>query len=177
MYTHSASNARQGQVNMISVVIIAGMIIALVGAAYTWATPMIEKRITVADYRLVENFMVTLNKEIIKIANTGSGEARIPIPKGKIEIKGYDYMGEVNNTITLDFEVSQPIMVEGTVPIKTSSLDYVGEYGKAEPRIIMLSRTFDFKYTRLNMTMMYRELRSSTPRGYVIALCPSIGSL
>ncbi len=166
----------RAQVSMISVVIIAGIIIALIGVAYTWAVPMIEKRMTITDYDLVEGFMLELDDRIVDIANTGSGEARIAIPKGTLEVLGYDFTGGVNNTITLDFYVSQPIMTEsGSVPIETSSLDDVGEYGNTEPRIILLSRSSDERYTHLNISMRYRELRSSTPKGYIIALCPSSG--
>lgn len=164
----------RAQISMISVVIIAGIIIALIGVAYTWAVPMIEKRVTIIDYELMEGFMLELNEKIVDIANTGSGEARIAIPRGILEVSGYDFGGDVNNTITLDFYVNQPIMTEeGSVPIKTSSLDDIGEYGRTEPRIIMLSRSYDESYTHLNISMRYRELRSSTPKGYIIALCPA----
>lgn len=163
-----------GQTSVISFILIAGIIISMVGASYIWAVPMIDKRITITDYNLVEGFMLELNGKIVDIANTGSGEARILIPKGTVNIKGYDFTGAGNNTITIDFEVNQPIMAEGSVPVKTTSLDEIAEYGKTEPRIIMLSRipTIGGKVTYLNMTMRYRELRSSTPRGYIIALCP-----
>ncbi len=166
----------RAQISMISVVIITGIIIALIGVAYTWAVPMIEKRIAITDYELMEGFMLELNDKIVDIANTGSGEARIEIPRGILEVRGCEFNSEVNNTIILDFYVSQPIMTEGgSVPIETSSLDYIGEYGKTEPRIILLSRSSDEMYTHLNISMRYRELRSSTPKGYIIALCPSTG--
>jgi hypothetical protein len=166
----------KAQISMISVVIISGIIIALIGVAYTWAVPMIEKRVTITEYELLEDFMLELNEKIVDIANTGSGEAIIAIPSGILEVRGYELNSEVNNTITLDFFVSQPIMTEnGSVPIETSSLDYIGEYGKTEPRVIMLSRSYDERYTHLNISMRYRELRSSAPKGYIIALCPSSG--
>ena len=167
----TSRSAFSGQTSMISIVIIAGIVISMVGAAYVWAMPMIEKRITITDYNLVKAFILELDDRIVDIANTGSGEARIPIPKGIVNLKGFDFPGAVNNTITIDFEVSQPIMVNGSVPIKTTSLDEVADYGKTEPRIIMLSRTPEGKNTHLNMTMKYRELRSPTPKGYIIALC------
>jgi hypothetical protein len=164
----------RAQSDIISVVIIAGIIIALVGAAYVWAVPMIEKRITLTDYSLIENFALELDQAITNIANTASGEERIPIPRGAVEVKGFDFSGPVNNTLTIDFTVSQPIMTQGAVPIKTSSIDDVAEYGNAEPRIIMLSR-YPGGNNHLNMTMKYRELRSTTPKGYMIALCPVTG--
>ena len=165
-----------GQTSMISIVIIAGMVIAMVGVAYTWAVPMVEKRITVTDFNLIEGFMLELNEKIVDIANTGSGEASILIPKGVVEVRGYDYSGTGNNSVIIDFEVSQPIMVEGSVPIRTTSLDEVADYGKSEPRTIIVSAEAADKQTHLNMTMRYRELRSTTPKGYIIALCPPGGS-
>jgi hypothetical protein len=165
----------RAQINIISVVIIAGIVIALIGMAYVWAVPMIEKRMTITDYDIVEGFMLELDWKIVDIANTGSGEARIEIPNGVMDVLGYDFPGAVNNTITLDFQVSQPIMMVGSsVPIETNNLDYIGEYGKAEPRIILMSRSSDEDRTHLNMSIRYRELRSTaTQKGYIIALCPT----
>jgi hypothetical protein len=166
----------KAQVSMISIVIIAGIIVALIAMAYVWAVPMIEKRVTVTDYNVARNFILELNEEIVDIANSGSGSATLAIPTGELEIRGYDFSGIPNNTITLDFFVSQPIMIEGgQIPVETSSLDDIGEYGSTEPRIIMFSRSFDDLNTHLNITMRYRELRSNVPKGYVIALCPSTG--
>ena len=166
-----------GQSSVISVVIIAGIVIAMVGVAYAWAVPVIEKRITVTDYNLIEGFMAKLSEEIVEVANSGSGESRIPIPKGAVTVLGYDYAGPVNNTIFIDFEVSQPIMIEGSVPILTSSLGEVAEYGKTEPRIITLSRSEDSTRNEMNMSMYFRELRSQTPKGYISALCPAGASM
>ena len=134
----------KAQTSIISVVIIAGVIIAMVGAAYIWALPIIEKRTTVTEYAIAESLMLELNDRIVEIANTGSGEAVIEIPMGTVEVRGYNLTGEDNNTVILDFYVNQPLITEGgTVPIKTSNLDYVGEYGKAEPRILTLSGSFE----------------------------------
>jgi hypothetical protein len=167
----------KAQSSIISVVIIAGVIVAMVGAAYIWAVPMIEKRTTITDYTLAENLMLELNDRIVEIANTGSGEATVEIAAGTLEVRGYNFTGEGNNTVTLDFYVNQPLITEGgTIPIKTSSLDYIGEYGKARPRILTLSGFPEGGQTHLKMDMRYRELRSSAPKGYVIALCPPTGA-
>ena len=83
---------------MVSTVVIAGIIISLLGASYLWAIPMIEKRVTINDYNLVEGFMLDLNEKIVEIANSGSGTSRIDIPKGILDIKGYDYFRQdLNN--------------------------------------------------------------------------------
>jgi hypothetical protein len=167
------SCCHKAQTSMISIVIIAGLVISMVSAAYTWAVPMVEKRISITDYNLIENFALELDQEITEIANTGSGSATLEIPKGSVYVSGFAFDGPVNNSITIDFELSQPIMTEGSVPIRTTSLDPVGVYGRAAPRTMILSRSSDEKNTHLNITTTYRELRSSVPRGYVIALCPA----
>jgi hypothetical protein len=166
----------RAQTNIISLVIIAGIIIALVGAAYVWAIPLIEKRTTLTEYDTIEGFMLELDKSIVDIANSGSGAVSLQLPRGILSLRPFSYSGGANNTITLDFFVSQPLILEGaSIPIKTSSLDYTGEYGKTEPRVIALSRMDDDDRVHLNISMRYRELRSSTPKGYVIALCPVTG--
>lgn len=163
----------RAQSNVISIVIIAGMVIAFVGAAYVWAVPLIEKRATATDYDIVERFMVDLDEEIVKIANTGSGVSTIDIPRGVLTLHPRGFSGPVNNTLTLDFYVSQPIIMEGgSVPVRTGVIDDIGEYGKGEPRILMLNRYLGADTVHLNMTMFYREMRSDVPKGYVIALCP-----
>jgi hypothetical protein len=164
----------RGQSSVISIVIIAGMVVALIGIAYAWAIPMIEKRTAIADYNMVESFMLELDENIVDIANTGSGDVLMEIPKGTLTVNGYNVTGDVNNTITLDFYVEQPLITSGgTIPIKTNSLDYIGEYGKTEPRVLILSGSDAGDRTHLRMDMRYRELRSGAPNGYVIALCPS----
>ena len=166
--------SRLAQTNMISIVIIAGLIIAMVSAAYVWAIPMVEKRISITDYNLMESLIIEIDEKIIEIANAGLGEATLTIPKGILKVHGYDVVGPVNNSIVVDFEMPQPIIAENNVPIKTSSLDHIGEYGRAKPRIIYLSRSIPDNFKKLNISMNYRELRSATPRGYQIALCPTV---
>ena len=163
----------RAQSNVISIVIIAGIIVALVGAAYVWAVPLIEKGVTVTDYDVIERFVLDTDKEIVKIANTGSGVLKLEIPKGSMTLNPYSFSGNVNNTLTLDFVVSQPIVMEGgSIPVETGNLEYVGEYGTTEPRIMMLNRYPDTDKVHLNMTVFYREMRSDSPKGYIIALCP-----
>lgn len=162
--------------SVISIIIIAGMVVALIGVAYAWAVPMIEKRTTIADYTLAEGFMLELDEKIVDIANTGSGDALLEIPSGSLKVYGRGLSGDINNTVVLDFFARQPLITPGgNIPIETSSLDHIGEYGKAEPRIIMLSGSGGSGNFHLNLSMRYRELRSST-NGYLIALCPSTSS-
>lgn len=165
----------KGQTSMISIVIIAGLVIGMIGAAYVWAMPMVEKRITITDFSLIENFMIEVNENIVEIANTGSGEAAIQIPKGMVTARGIDSTDPVNNSIIIEFDVSQPIMLDGEVPLRTSSLDEIGDYGKTEPRTLIASASTVGNNRKIRMTMRYRELRSATPKGYLIALCPSTG--
>jgi hypothetical protein len=166
----------KGQSSLISVVIIAGIVVSLVGASYMWAVPLIEKRSTIADYIMIENFMINLNDKIVEIANTGSGEATLSIPSGKVHAFGYGIIGKENNTLRLDFFVDRPLIgSDASVPIDTSSLDYIGEYGMTEPRIMTLSAPEAGDLTHLYIDMRYRELRSAKPQGYVISLCPPGG--
>lgn len=170
----------RAQTNIISIIIIAGLIIALVSATYIWAVPIIEKRSAITDYSIIESFMLQLDEKIVELANTGSGEVTLNIPRGSLTVHSHESSGHsdpLNNTISLKFYTSQPIVASGdSIPISTSNLDYVGEYGKDEPRIITLSGHREAERTMLNMSMRYRELRSSVPDGYVIGLCTPTGS-
>jgi hypothetical protein len=164
------------QTSVISIVIIAGLVLALVSASYIWAIPYIEKRSAITDYYLAENFMLDLDSEIREIAKTGSGEVTLSIPIGRLYVNGQEDISPgqpdpLNNTISLKFQTSQPVVLPGqAVPIRTTYLDYIGDQRFALPRIITIYG-FNDPDPQINMSIRYRELRSDIPNGYVIGLC------
>jgi len=147
----------RAQVSVVSVVLVTGIIIALVGAAYMWGAPLIEKRTIISQFRTAESFMLSLDKAITEIANSGGGSKTLKIPLGLLSFK------PENNSLYLEFMVSQPLLFNITVtPLHTTSLDEVGVYGVDEPRIITLKSEKADSGFKLTFELHYRSLRSDS---------------
>jgi hypothetical protein len=162
---------RRGQVETITIVLIAGIIISLAGAAYFWGRPMIEKRSSLAEISNAKSFIVQLDKEIVETARSG-GTRTLSIPK----ISGSSFkVNATTNEILFRFVVTQAVLDTGSsgttsVPVETFDVDDPGLYG-GSPRIITLEaeRVESGQYL-MTLRLKYRELRSSVPRGYKIVL-------
>jgi hypothetical protein len=170
---------KKAQEQIMSVVIITGIIISLVGVAYLWGKPLIEKRTTIAEYSTIESFILNLNDKIIDIANSGSGKHSIDIPLGSIRAIAYNPSNLAgSNMLVFEHTISQPILLGSTVPVKTNNLEEVAMYGDSQPRIITMSVSpYNNQYI-MNMTLHYRELDTNTiPRkGFLIQLVPVTSS-
>jgi hypothetical protein len=167
-------SVKKAQTQVMSIVIITGIIISLVGVAYFWGKPLIEKRTTISEFNSVENFIVELNDKIISIANSGSGKYTIELPFGSIKAIAYNAVDPKNNSFIFEHVIAQPILINATVPIKTTSLEEPGIYGEAQPRIILMSvNSYESQHV-MTINMHYRELDTNTiPRkGFLIRLVP-----
>ena len=163
---------RKAQTEVVTIVLLTGIVISLVGAAYMWGVPLINKRTAVTDFLAAEDFVVKLDQKIVEIANAGSGEAALDIPNGLIEIKDYVAGNPQSNSIVFKKVVKQPLILSNSVVLKTNVLGENGTYGEAEPRVINLSsESFPPDY-RLVFTLHYRELdtRNEPVKGYLISL-------
>lgn len=179
-----------GQVQPISVVIISGIIIGLVGIAYFWGIPLIEKRATITEVATAENFISELNGKIKDLVKTGAGRVEIDITRNSIRLVPNSSASTNNNTIIMEFFVDQPMIYpNATIYIGGVSCEDVGDspwstenftsctgmHGTASPEIISLKELEDLKGRYLmRMKLHYREL-DTRDKGYKIVLC-STGS-
>ncbi|MFA5303736.1 MAG: hypothetical protein WC393_04340 [Candidatus Nanoarchaeia archaeon] len=62
----------KGQVSILGVVILMGIVMGLVSATYVWAGPLITKNLDKANVNNVISFMNDLNDDILYVASTGS---------------------------------------------------------------------------------------------------------
>ncbi|MCX6814235.1 MAG: hypothetical protein NTY20_01080 [Candidatus Aenigmarchaeota archaeon] len=166
---------QKAQTEVITIVLISGIVIGLVGVAYMWGMPLISKRTAVTDFLSAEDFAVKLNDKIVDISNSGSGEATLTIPKGLIRVINYDPADLRNpqkNSMVLEIVVSQPLILQNSVVLKTNVLGENATYGEAEPRIINLSSQSYGPDYKLIFTIHFRELdtRNEPLKGYLIAL-------
>lgn len=165
---------KKAQVEVLSVLIITGIVIALVGTAYFWGVPLIEKRTAVTDLSIAEKFILDLDKKIKEIANAGGGEAELEIPFGLVRVTPYDGNDKTGkNNITLEFISKQPLVLGTKGFLKTNNLDDPAAYG-SEPRIIrMIGESSGAGYL-ISLNMHYRELYSDND-GFIIALYTGAG--
>ena len=158
---------KKAQTEAMTIVIITGIVIALVGAAYLWGKPLIEKRSTAAEFSTMESFILELDNAIKDIANSGSGSKSLDLPFGQIR------MHPMENALNYTHFTPQQMMNSTyAIPIKTANMQDSAIYGEAQPRIITLEvEPVDEVYEML-MKLRYRELVKNTyPRkGFIINL-------
>jgi hypothetical protein len=162
----------KAQTQTLSVVLITGIVIAMIGLAYAWGMPLIQKRTSITEFSTAQNFILNLNNKITDIANSGAGVSEIDIPNGFIDVIGYDEVNPDNNSIIMEFTTDQSMITNtSSILIKTGSFGEIGTYGESEPRIItMTGDAFGTGY-RMRIKLHYRELDSDI-KGYKIALNP-----
>ncbi len=169
-----AIHIRKAQVQAISVVLIAGIVIALAGAAYFWGKPMIEKRATMTDVSTAKSFVLELDERIVDVARNG-GDKSVTLPR----IPGsavYVNDSGGGNEILFRFLTTQPMieMVGGgaKIPVETYDTDPVGAYGSS-PRIIMLEgEAVENDQFLMTVRLTYRTLETQKPpfKGYRIVV-------
>jgi len=163
---------RKAQTQVITIVLISGIVISLVGTAYLWGIPLISKRTSMSDFMTAEDFIVNLDKKIVDLTNRGSGVASLSIPKGLVMVRDYTDSRDDNNSIILEVLTNQPLISgSSTVFLKTNILGENATYGEAEPRVIsMISQSYGSAY-KLIFKLHYRELdMKDDDTGYKIAM-------
>lgn len=160
----------KAQTQVLSVVLIAGIIVAMVGMAYAWGLPLIQKRTSITEFSSAQNFILRVDNKITDIANSGAGEARLEIPNGFMKALAYDASDPDNNSVILEFITDQSMIVNASkVLLRTTSFGEVGTYGESEPRIITMTGEGFGTGHKMQIKLHYRELDTTT-KGYKIAL-------
>ena len=167
-----------GQVQPISAVILTGIIIGLVGIAYAWGLPLIEKRASMSEFSSMEQFIGRLEGSIEELARSGGGEVDIEITGGSLKLLPYD-SGSGNNSIVITFVLEQPLVFpNSTIYLGATSFEatneQTGTYGEGSPSVVKMSSVDFGNRFQITAEIIYRELLRSDPprRGYKIALCP-----
>jgi hypothetical protein len=158
----------KAQVEAITLVLISGIVIALVGGAYLWGKPLIEKRTDATDIANAINFAENLNKKIIDIAKTcttpGACESSLDLPS-----KGVVTINESDNSIIYEFNINQPLITD-EIPINTGNIDEIANFGET-PSIIWMKGSVSGDAYKITIKIKYRELLDeSQKKGYIIKL-------
>ena len=160
---------KKAQVQAISMVLMAGIVLSLVGVAYFWGKPLIDKRVTVTDVSTAESFMLELDRQIVDVARSG-GSKSVNIPG----IAGASLnANQSGNEILFRFITTQAMLGMGegsmSVPVETYDMEPVGQYG-GSPRIITLEgEPVDNNQYLMTLRLKYREL-DAPDKGYKITI-------
>ena len=169
--------AVKAQVSVISIILISGIIISLVGASYMWGVPLIEKRTIITEFSNGENFVKSANDAVINIVNTGSGKETLDIPTGSVEVIPDSAADENKNSIILNLGINQPF-VFGTEDVYLGEASFndieseVGVYGESSPSIISLTSKASGTGYIVPIKLHFRELDTVTApkKGYKIII-------
>jgi hypothetical protein len=159
----------KGQVEAITLVLIGGIVIALVGGAYLWGKPLIEKRTAVTDISSSIRFMEDLDQKIVDLAKSCTGSATceqsINLPS-----KGFVTIDTADNSLSYEFLISQPLVTENEIPINTRNVDTVARFGET-PSVIWMSGMPVGDQYKILFRIKYRELLDNDQKkGYMIKL-------
>lgn len=167
----------RAQVSVVSIILISGIIISLVGVSYMWGAPMIEKQTIITEFNSAANFIKNVEDAVVDIVNTGSGTETLEIPIGSMEVLAETYPDPDNNTITLSFGAGQHFVFgEASVYLGDATfedlLSEVGVYGEASPSIITLDAVPSGPGYVIQMKLHFRELDTTTTpkKGYKIGV-------
>jgi hypothetical protein len=160
----------KGQTQAVTLVLISGIIIALVGFAYMWGKPMIDKRSVIMQFTSSVRFMEDLDSKIVDMAGTCSYEGgceesfELPIP-------GLIMLDESTNMIIYEFQVNQPLITKGEILFNTADNSSIARYGETPGVISLKGESVSGGMYTLRFSLRYRELDSDEPfRGYKIEL-------
>lgn len=166
----------KAQISPISTVLITGVIISLVGIAYFWGMPLIEKQSTATDYSIAKSFMENLDSVITEIANSGGSE-EMDIPLGVLRLKeGGIEIDNKTNTIIMEFVTKQPIITADSVVYLGSTTfadanSEVGVFGKSSSSVLSLTSETSDIGSIVKIKLHYRELDTQDmSKGYKIVL-------
>lgn len=165
---------RKAQSEAITLVLVTGIIIALVGSAYMWGKPMIDKRSIITQFTSAVRFMEDLDSKIVNMAGTcsfeGACEESLTLP-----VAGSITLDEPGNALVYTFPISQSLMSgEGEVLFNTADNNTVARYGETPGVISLRGENAGSGNYNLVFRLRYRELDSQEPwRGYKIQLLKS----
>ena len=143
----------KGAMEAVSVVLVTGVLISVVGSVYFWGLPLIEKNKDMSILESSEYFIISLNNEIKNIANNGGKIIKKITVPGIVKFDG--------ENIILEVETKGTIYSTGAeIPLgKNLCNTPSGDWGKQNPDVLCVKSessgsrfltTYNIKYIELN---------------------------
>jgi len=144
----------KAQQEILTPVLMMGILIAVIGSIYLWGIPLIQKNKDITTLEKTEDFMKNLNNKIKNVANTGGRDQIM------IDVSGTLTFDPTANSISVETKTKGTIYsVGGRVPF-VRNMSETGIWGKDEPEVLYAeSRKIGENYlTVYNLT--YRQLNA-----------------
>lgn len=169
-----------GQTEVVSLVLISGIVIALAGAAYMWGLPLLEKRSASADFAAATNMISEIDRKILSLANAGGGRAEMGLSK-PMSLVPAGASDTENNSLAITYATSQPMLgaeSDAVIYLGAASFSDISEgsgvFGRSSPGIITVRQSASISggYV-IRSKLRYRELVAPglQPRVFLISLC------
>ncbi len=167
----------KGQSEVISAVLLGGVIVSLVGAAMMWGSPLVEKRTSAIEAQKNAAFLTDLYEKIKSISETCTGTCVESVDitlRGVFRSYNYEeyYTGQIpsvvelnNNSITFLTPVSRGIYADNRwVSLNTPNIYKVVNYGDAPGVVTVNAHKEGDTYVAL-YKIWFREV-DTTKKGY-----------
>jgi len=165
----------KAQMQIVSIILILGIIVVLTGATYFWGKPLIDKRVIITQLASLKEFMNRLDEKIVGMARSCTGfcdETLTMLPGSYVKAYSYNDPPD-NNSIILEFAVNYLMMGNESVPLNTNVLEMVAPYGETNGVLTMRQALREQQYI-ITFKLQYRELDTMgfPKEGYKIILEP-----
>ncbi len=148
----------KGQQEAVSVILITGILIGVVGSIYFWGLPLIQKNKDISMLKDSERFMISLNDKIKSVANSGGRE------QIRIDLPGILVFDPQDKTLRFRVDTKGTIYDTGA-PIPLSRNDCsktLGEWGVDEPGTLCVESKGEAEDFFNTYSLKYIELRHPT---------------
>jgi type II secretory pathway pseudopilin PulG len=144
----------KGQQEVLTPLLLTGILIAIVGSVYLWGLPLIQKNRDVAVLQQVEDFIINLNEKIKNVANAqGREEIKINIP---VTLS----FNSTEKSIIIEVNTKGTIYSVGRIYFVRNDNEFEGTWGKDDPGVIYVDTTdLDGEYLQ-KYTLKYRQLNA-----------------
>lgn len=123
----------KGQQQVLSTILLTGILVGVVGSVYLWGMPLIQKNKDVSTLENSESFMRSLDEKIKYIANNGGkDQIRVTVP-GTISFDG--------NMIKLSVETNGVVYASGgDIPLSRNECSRAfGQWGINDPDVLCVN--------------------------------------
>lgn len=151
-------NNEKGQAQIVTAVLLTGIIITLVAVAYIWGVPMIEKQKGNVKTERMESFMKDLNEKIQDIAKHGGTENVKVNLVGRLSLVDNGW----NDLVRLEFETRQNLYAEMKNKVLVGENNETSLPMGSPPGVLQVtSEKINDKY-RIRFELFFRELLGQT---------------
>ena len=163
---------KSGQQQIVSVIIVVGLVLAAVATVLPWATSVIQKKKDTKSLDDVYNFFQTLDETIRDIAKIGGeGSLKLNVP-GRMTITPESFSSVSNNSITFNFRSKVSNVAEGGwIPLNTPNANETATLGIDPPGVIFGKAEKTGNEIDVWYKLWYRKLKDpSSNQTYKIAI-------